>query len=178
MLDFNIWEVIFNKPFIAAIIAQASSQFIKIFLPILEGKPPDIKRFTDYGGIPSAHTAFIVGVTCSIGLTEGWSSSLFALAVVVAAILISDIMRVRPAVESNKRQIERLLKRPAACAACGWRERLNGCSRTYSDLDDFLLLLTDKDDSPQFKSHTTLEIIIGGIWGIICSVFVCLLLKV
>lgn len=142
-MHINVLEIFFSKPFLAAIIAQQSSQLFKIFLPIFQGKPPNIKKYLDYGDIPSAHTAFITAVTSAIGLQEGWDSPLTALAVVVAGILIYDIIKLRKAVEVNLAMTMRLL-------------------------DQAKLPLEEK--LPQFKGHSPLEVITGGVWGAVCAV--------
>jgi acid phosphatase family membrane protein YuiD len=45
--------------------------------------------------MPSSHTALIVAVTHAIGLTEGFASAPFALAFVVAMIVVYDATGVR-----------------------------------------------------------------------------------
>jgi uncharacterized protein len=144
-MDFKVWEIFISKPIIAALFAQISSQVFKVFLPMFEGKPPDIRKFADYGGIPSAHTAFIVAVTIAIGLKDGWKSSLFALASVIAAILIYDIIKMRKAVEINLKMTRKLM-------------------------EEHRFPIQEK--IPQFKGHTILEVAAGGIWGVLCAIIV------
>lgn len=146
--DFNILEVLLNKPFLAAIIAQVTSQVFKIFLPVFKGKPPDIRKFADYGDIPSAHTAFIVGATVGLGLDAGWNSNFFGFAVVVAGILIYDIIKLRKTVEVNL-TLTKLLAKKAKVAV--------------------------PKDIPQFKGHSIAEVITGGVWGTICAIVVHLI---
>lgn len=47
------------------------------------------------GGMPSVHTAFVTSITVFMGLQEGLGSPLFALAVVVSAVVIYDSLNVR-----------------------------------------------------------------------------------
>lgn len=144
-MNFNIFEVLLNKPFLAAIIAQLTSQIFKIFLPCFQGKPPDIRKFADYGDIPSAHTAFIMGITIGIGLETGWNSSLFGLAVVMAGIMIYDIIKLRKTVEINI-TLTRLLAKKNKVAI--------------------------PKNIPQFKGHSITEVVAGGVWGTICAVII------
>lgn len=143
--DFNVFKVLLNKPFLAAIIAQVTSQVFKIFLPVFRGKPPDIRKFADYGDIPSAHTAFITGVTVGIGLESGFSSSLFGLAVVMAGILIYDIIKLRKTVEINITLTRALAKKNR---------------------------IPVPKNIPQFKGHSILEVVAGGAWGALVAVIV------
>lgn len=144
-MDINIFKIIYSKPFLGAIIAQSTSQIFKVFQPIFYGKKPEFNRIADYGGIPSAHTAFIIGLTTGIGLKEGWSSSLFAMAVVFSSTLIYDIIKLRKTVEITLNMSLELMKHNN---------------------------LKIPDNIPQFKAHTSLEIIVGGIWGIICALII------
>ncbi|MDP9212000.1 MAG: divergent PAP2 family protein [bacterium] len=66
------------------------------------------RKFMDSGGMPSVHTAVIVGATTSIVLTEGIDSSLFGLGVVVSAIVMHDAVRVRWAVGEQAVRINQL----------------------------------------------------------------------
>jgi acid phosphatase family membrane protein YuiD len=47
------------------------------------------------GGMPSSHSALMVGATLGIGLHEGFDSGMFALAVAVSMIVIYDAAGVR-----------------------------------------------------------------------------------
>ena len=54
-----------------------------------------MRRFIGAGGMPSTHSALSVSVAVTIGLKEGWDSSLFALAIVIAFIIMADAAGVR-----------------------------------------------------------------------------------
>ncbi len=146
-MNIKIWEVLASKPFLAAIIAQVSSQIIKVFLPVFNKKPPDIRKIADYGGFPSAHTAFIVAVTAAIGLNDGWNTPLFALSAVLAGIFVYDNMKMRRVIEIN----------------------LNLTRQLMSELHQPI-----RDKIPQFKGHSIAEVISGVIWGAAWAVIVSL----
>lgn len=146
-MDLKVWEIFISKPVLAALIAQLSSQIFKIFIPLFKGKPPDLRKFLNYGDIPSAHTAFIAAVSISIGLEQGWKSPLFALAGVVASILIYDIIKLRKTVELNMKMTRKLMEKN-------------------------ILPITDR--IPQFKGHTGIEVIAGAVWGTMCAFLVSL----
>jgi hypothetical protein len=149
-MDVKIWELVLNKPLMAALSAQLSSQVFKVFLPVFRGKPPDLTKIADYGGIPSAHTAFISGVTIAIGLTQGWTSPLTALAGVLSGILIYDILKMRKAVEISLAMGEKALKNAG---------------------------LEPDEKSPQFKGHSVVEVVAGIAWGTLCAWILCALWK-
>lgn len=47
------------------------------------------------GGMPSSHTASVVGLTTAVGLLEGTSSTIFALALVISLVVAYDATGVR-----------------------------------------------------------------------------------
>ncbi len=145
MRDYKIWEVLLNPALVAAAFAMASSQLFKTLRPLFAGKRHDfdLRRLTSYGGFPSGHTAFITACAAGVGIDSGFSSSLFALAVVVACILIYDILKQRMVIDLTRRETDRLLA----------VNRLEPLART-----------------PQFKAHSLSEVIGGGVWGILCAV--------
>ncbi len=72
-----------------------SAQILKPFFGLIKHRKFDILVFTASGGFPSSHTSFIVATTIAIAQVEGISSAVFALAVVVAFIIMYDAMNVR-----------------------------------------------------------------------------------
>ena len=148
MKDFRVWQIILNPPLIAALAAMASSQVFKALKPLFKGKLPDLRKVVDYGGWPSSHTAFIVACTVSVGIVEGFRSSLFAVALVVACILVYDILKMRRVVALDGREIERLLERAAMSRA---------------------------ERPPQFEGHSLAEVVAGVVWGCAWAIGVCAL---
>jgi uncharacterized protein len=146
--DFKFWEIVLNPPLVAALAAMASSQVFKTLKPLFLGKLPDLRKLTDYGGNPSSHTAFIAACTLAAGITEGFRSSAFAVAAVIACILIYDILKLRRTVELNGRETDRLLENA-------------GLERSAR--------------LPQFRAHTPPEVFAGVAWGFFWAALVCVL---
>jgi acid phosphatase family membrane protein YuiD len=150
MKDYRVWEMLLNPPLVAAFAAMASSQIFKVLKPLAKGKLPDLRKIVDYGGWPSSHTAFIVACTLSIGIVEGFRSSLFAVAGTVASILIYDILKMRRVVAQDSREIDRLLA---------------------------LSTMTRVDRRPQFEGHSPAEVAGGLLWGCAWAIAVCALYR-
>lgn len=92
-----------NYVLITAAICWFVAQFIKVFIDyLLEGRM-DFARFHGSGGMPSSHSATICGITCAIGFAEGVDSSLFALSVIMAIIVMHDASNVRKSVGDHAR---------------------------------------------------------------------------
>jgi uncharacterized protein len=149
MSDNQIWHIISNRPLVAAVAAMASSQIFKTLRPVIAGKRPRIRDVFNYGGWPSSHTAFIVSCAAAVGLTEGFDSSLFAVAVTVGCILVYDILKMRKVVALGQRETDRLLEKSSMARA---------------------------EVPPQFAAHSPWEILGGVLWGgawaaVVCALF-------
>jgi acid phosphatase family membrane protein YuiD len=84
-----------NKIIIIAFITWVANQSLKLIVFYITEKKWDMRRFIGAGGMPSTHSALSVSVAVTIGLKEGWDSSLFALAIVIAFIIMADAAGVR-----------------------------------------------------------------------------------
>ncbi len=81
--------------FIAAAVAMLMSQVIKILAPVFRGRPPVLKNALQAGGMPSAHTAASAAMAITVGLREGFGSSIFAVAAVLTGVVAHDAVKVR-----------------------------------------------------------------------------------
>lgn len=79
------------------VIAWFAAQVIKVILVFIKNKRLDFSRLIGSGGMPSSHSAFVVSMAVAVGLTEGFSSTMFAICVVVALVVMYDAAGVRRA---------------------------------------------------------------------------------
>lgn len=87
-------------PFVALI----TCQLIKFLGELIKYRKVNLYRLINgNGGMPSTHTTFISSITMLIGFKEGFSSPLFALALVISFIVAYDGMGVR--LESSKQAV-------------------------------------------------------------------------
>ena len=84
-----------NKIIIIAFITWVVNQILKLMVFYITEKKWDVRRFIGAGGMPSTHSALSICVATTIGLKEGWDSPLFALAIVIAFIIMADAAGVR-----------------------------------------------------------------------------------
>ena len=146
MKDFRVWDIVLNPPLVASIAAMASAQVFKTLKPLAKGRVPDLRKIADYGGWPSSHSAFIAACAASVGIVEGFRSSAFAIAGVVASILIYDILKMRMVVSLDGKEIDRLLSSSSMERAAR---------------------------RPQFEGHSPSEVLAGIAWGLAWAVVVC-----
>jgi acid phosphatase family membrane protein YuiD len=84
-----------NYVLIAALIAWGIAQALKVPLEYLQTHKWNWALLAQAGGMPSSHSALIVGIAHAIGLSVGFDSALFALAFAVCMIVIYDATGIR-----------------------------------------------------------------------------------
>jgi hypothetical protein len=84
-----------NYVLIAGLIAWGIAQVIKVPIEFLQTHRWNWALWIQAGGMPSSHTALLVGVTHAIGLSVGFDSALFALGFAMCMIVIYDATGIR-----------------------------------------------------------------------------------
>ncbi|MCH3916538.1 MAG: divergent PAP2 family protein [Spirochaetia bacterium] len=90
-------NLLHNAPFFSALVACLLAQLLKPLVLMATGEKFDRKMLTTTGGMPSSHTAGVIGLVTSVAMTNGIASSEFAISCVFAAIVIHDAMGIRQA---------------------------------------------------------------------------------
>lgn len=98
-----------NYPLIAALTAWGLAQIIKVPLIYWKTGDWDWALLLRAGGMPSSHSALVAGVAHSIGLMTGFNSPLFALAFVLALIVIYDATGIRRQAGRHARIINKMI---------------------------------------------------------------------
>ena len=80
-----------------SILAWAVAQVLKVVIESIQKRTIDLRLILSSGGMPSSHSALVCACAASVGMLEGWKSTLFALAAVMAVIVMYDASNVRRA---------------------------------------------------------------------------------
>ena len=88
----DLWS---NGPLKCAVLSWAIAQFIKVLINLWLNKKLDWRRCFGMGGMPSSHTALVIALAISIAFQDGANSTTFAVAFVLAAVVIYDALGVR-----------------------------------------------------------------------------------
>lgn len=127
----------------AGVLSAFFAQLIKFFIFTIKSRKINFKIFTTTGGMPSSHSAGVMGLATSVGIIEGFDSVVFAISVGFALITMYDAAGVR-----------RAAGKTAAC--------LNKM------MDDFykhdVQALGGK--LKELLGHTPFEVIMGALFGI------------
>ena len=124
------------------IIAAFLAQVIKFFLFTIRNRKVNFKIFTTTGGMPSSHSAGVMGLSTSVGIIGGFDSLIFAVAMGYALITMYDAAGLR--------------RNAGKTAAC-----LNRMMDDFYNHD----LQAVGGKLKELLGHTPLEVVVGAIFG-------------
>ncbi|KAI4390087.1 hypothetical protein MLD38_002235 [Melastoma candidum] len=87
--------ILLNLPLLSALLSLALAQFLKPFSCWVKDRRWDSRKMLGSGGMPSSHSATVTALATSIGLQEGIQGSAFAIAAVLACVVMYDASGVR-----------------------------------------------------------------------------------
>ncbi len=129
------------------ILAWFIAQALKVIFVLIKDKKLDFYRLIGSGGMPSSHSAFVVSLATGVGLTDGISGVGFAIAFVLAFVVMYDAAGVRRAAGQQAKILNRIVEE--------W------------ETDDF-----EKKGKKlkELLGHTPLEVFAGAVLGILIAV--------
>ena len=147
-------QLLQNKVLLVAAISWLVAGVLKVIIEIILLEKFDSKRVFGAGGMPSSHTATVVALVISTGYYVGLSSAAFAIAVILAIIVIHDAMGVRRETGIQAKVLNKMV--------------------FDSDVFDDLNL---ERRLKEYIGHTPSQVLIGGIVGVIVSMLMINVLK-
>ena len=139
-MDFAIIKVLDNGPLFWGLISCGGAQFSKLIFEIIKNKKFRVDVLFETGGMPSSHSALVTGTAASVGVQDGFNSSLFAIAATFAFIVMYDASGIRKAAGLTS-------------------ERVN-----------ILIAESDDKPLKENLGHTKLEVAVGSIFGPMISI--------
>ena len=130
----------------SALLSWFFAQFFKTIIDSIRAGVLCLKRFWETGGMPSSHSATVCGLAAAAAIREGFTSSVFALSLVLATVVMYDAMGVRQAAGQHAREINEIKKQLG---------------------DD------DSDNLPEKLGHRPTEVMSGAVLGIVIAWIVC-----
>jgi len=147
-------QLLQNRVLMAAVSAWLAGQFLKFPLEYIFNKRWNWGIMFSSGGMPSSHSALVTAVALSIGFQDGFDTSIFALAMAMAMIIVYDAAGVR---------------RQAGIHA----ERINEIMKNFIESRQF-----QEEDLKEMLGHTPFEVIAGVLLGVLISLVLFGLLPV
>lgn len=106
----NAWDQLARNTSIwSGLLAWAAAQTIKMTIAWRKTHEFDFRFFISTGGMPSAHSAAVCALATSVGLREGWGTSVFAVALAFAIIVMFDAQSVRRAAGQQARLLNQIV---------------------------------------------------------------------
>ena len=102
-------DLLNNHLLINSLAAWAAAQIIKTIIYAIAHKELNWERLFGDGGMPSGHSATVTAMATTAGLEYGLASPLFAIAAVLAIIVMHDAMGVRLEAGKHARVLNQLL---------------------------------------------------------------------
>lgn len=131
---------------VTAVIAWFLAQVLKVIFVLIKDKKIDFSRFIGAGGMPSSHSSFVVSLAMGVGLVSGFSSTAFAISVVLALVVMYDAAGVRRAAGQQARILNKIVEE--------WGKE--DFKNTEKKLKELL-------------GHTPVEVFAGAVLGILIA---------
>ena len=84
-----------SEVLINGIIAACVAQILKVIFFYIKNRKINFKIFTTTGGMPSSHSAGVIGIATTVGLVDGFNSVTFAIAFGYSMVVMYDAAGVR-----------------------------------------------------------------------------------
>lgn len=133
------------KFLIIPIIAWATVQLFKFISDALTNRRINFKRLVETGGMPSSHSSTVTSLMTAIGLSEGFSSAIFAVSFVFSIIVMYDAAGVRRAAGKQATILNQLIN----------------SNQVKVDTNEKL---------KELLGHTPFQVFVGAIYGIIVGI--------
>jgi len=152
-----------NRVLLSGALGWFVAQFLKVIIDFIRNGKFNAERLSGAGGMPSSHSCLVTAMAVSVAMVEGVSSSLFAMALLVAFITLYDAMGVRWQAGLHARVLNKTVRDVEEL-----KESQND-EQTDSDDDD-----DESEDLKEYIGHKPMEVLVGVMLGIVVAMLVCL----
>lgn len=143
-------ELFGNRIFISAALGWFVAQVLKTLIHMFITKQFVMERMVGSGGMPSSHSATVCGLATAVGIRYGGGSYEFAMAAILAIVVMHDAMGVR--METGRQG-----------------KVLNEMMEVFTNMGK---QISAEARLKEFVGHTPLQVLMGAILGIIIAVIV------
>ena len=150
-----------NPIITVGVIAWITAQILKTIHYAVKYRTFDPERITGAGGMPSSHSSLVVSVAIYTLRSQGFTSPVFALSMIVAGVVIYDAMSVRYNAGLHAKELNRLRK--------VIDEMDDEISQLSGGEDEEASELTERRDFKEYLGHTPLEVLAGSLLGILIA---------
>ena len=145
-------ELVHNRIFVSAVLGWFIAQVLKTIIHLFLTKQFVAERMIGSGGMPSSHSATVCALATATGMVYGGGSFEFAIAVILAIIVMHDAMGVRRETGIQAKVINEMLE-------------------VFTNMGK---KMSPDEKLKEFVGHTPLQVLAGAILGILIAVMVCM----
>lgn len=143
--------ILSNRILVAAFWAWLSAQIIKTILYVIVNKDFNPERLVGDGGMPSSHSATVMALVTSTAFYYGSNTFEFAVAAILALIVMHDAMGVRRETGKQAKAINNMME---------WLMDMNNN-------------ISPEEKLKEFVGHSPSQVFFGALLGILVAVIVC-----
>ena len=143
--------VLHNNILLAAFWAWLIAQILKTIIYVLVNKNFNPERLLGDGGMPSSHSATVMALVTSTAFYYGADTFEFAVAAIMALIVMHDAMGVRRETGKQAKVINNMMD---------WFVELNSN-------------IPPEEKLKEFVGHSPMQVFFGALLGIVVGVVVC-----
>ncbi len=141
-MENNLIAFLQNKYIYIPFLLWFGIQTFKVIYDLVTTHKFNFKRILGAGGMPSSHSAVVVGLATLIGKYEGVGSSIFAVSLVLAFVVMYDAAGVRRAAGKQAKLLNKLIETPGL---------------STGEVQEKLV---------EVLGHTPLQVIVGALIGL------------
>ena len=138
----------------SGITAVILAQILKFFVHLIWKRKVDLRLFTTTGGMPSSHSAGVMGLATTVGLIQGFASVDYAMALGYALVVMYDAAGVRRAAGTQAACLNKIIMDV-------YKQELKEAGGRLKEL----------------LGHTPMQVVAGAIFGIAYAYYIHQLLK-
>ena len=144
-MENNFMTFIQNKYVYVPFLLWFGIQLFKVIYDLVTTHKFNFKRILGAGGMPSSHSAVVVGLATLIGKDVGVGSPMFALSLVLAFVVMYDAAGVRRAAGKQAKLLNKIIETPGL---------------TSVEVSEKLV---------EVLGHTPIQVIVGALIGLIAG---------
>lgn len=153
-----------NYVLCVALLAWVAAQVLKTILNYAVTKKFHAERLVGAGGMPSAHSALVCSMTIAVSKLTGVNSPEFAMAFIIAAVVMYDAMGVRRAAGEQAKVLNKIVFH--------WDEIVKKDPDPDEDPSMEAPEELSKKELKEFLGHTPLEVLGGALLGILIAMLI------
>lgn len=144
-------DIVRNGALVVPTVSWLVAQLLKAVIDAAVSKTFKVSRLVGDGGMPSGHSATVMSLATIVGLTEGFGSISFAIAMIFAIVVMHDAIGVRREAGKQARMIISMV----------------------DVLGDYLIEKDKKIKDEKLKvlvGHTPLQVVCGALLGLAIAI--------